>query len=116
MNLLVKIIISALLIGAISEISRRNSTIAALLAALPLISILSMIWIYHDSHDTAQIAQFSWSVFWYVIPSLLLFVILPVLLTRGQMAFYPALLISAAVTVLGFLLLRAILVRFGIHI
>jgi hypothetical protein len=116
LNLLAKVIISAFLIGAISEISRRNSTIAALLASLPLISLLSMIWIYHDTQDLARIAQFSWSVFWYVLPSLLLFVLLPVLLTRWHWSFYPALLASSATTVLSFFILKAILKRLGIEI
>lgn len=116
MNLLAKIIISALLIGAISEISRRNSTIAALLASLPLISLLSMLWIYHDTHDVAQIAQFSWSVFWYVLPSLILFVLLPMLLTRWQVPFYPALVASSIVTIIGFFILKAVLERFGVEI
>ncbi len=64
----------------------------------------------------AQLAQFSWSVFWYVLPSLILFVLLPVLLTRWQVPFYPALLISSVVTILGFFILKAILKRVGIEI
>jgi len=113
MSLLIKVIISALLIGGISEIARRNSSIAALLAALPLISLLSMIWIYHDTHDVGRIAEFSWSIFWYVLPSLILFVLLPVLLTRGHWPFYPALFAASAATVVGFFILKAILKRFG---
>jgi hypothetical protein len=114
MSLLFKIIISALLIGGIAEMGRRNSTLAALLASLPLISLLSMIWIYHDTHDVNRIADFSWSVFWYVLPSLILFVLLPLLLTRFQLPFYAALLISSVATVAGFFLLKLLLKPFGI--
>ncbi len=116
MNLWLKILISALLIGGISEISRRNSNIAALLASLPLISILSMIWMYHDSHDAGRIADFSWSVFWYVLPSLVLFIVLPVLLTRWQVPFYGALLIASAATIVVFFIMKAVLGRVGIEI
>jgi len=116
MNPFLKIIISALLIGGISEIARRNSTIAALLASLPLISLLSMIWLYHDTHDLERISQFSWSVFWYVLPSLILFVVLPVLLTRWHVPFYWALFIASCATVGGFFILKAIVKRFGIEL
>src|ERR1700733_9626565 len=99
MNFWIKVTISALLIGGISEISRRNTSIAALLAALPLISLLAMLWMYHDTRDVSQIADFSWSVFWYVLPSLILFVLLPILMTRAHWPFYPALLAASAATV-----------------
>jgi hypothetical protein len=115
-NLLIKIVISALLIGGISEIARRNSTIAALLASLPLISLLSMIWLYHDTHDLERISQFSWSIFWYVLPSLILFILLPPLLTRWHVPFYCALFIASSATVLGFFVLKAILKRFGVDL
>jgi len=116
MNPLVKIVISALLIGAISEIARCNSNIAALLASLPLISLLAMIWIYHDTHDIERISQFSWSVFWYVLPSLILFIVLPVLLTRWHVPFYFALFIASGVTVLAFFILKTVLKRFGVEL
>ena len=108
--------ISALIIGAIAEIGRRNSNLAALLAALPLVSLLGMIWIYQETHDVARIAAFSWSVFWYVVPSLILFVLLPVLLTKFQMPFYVALPISCVATVAGFFAMSATLKVFGISI
>jgi len=116
MNPLLKIVISALIIGAIAEIGRRNSNIAALLAALPLVSLLGMIWIYQETHDVARIAAFSWSVFWYVVPSLILFVLLPVLLTKFQMSFYVALPISCVATIAGFFAMSATLKVFGISI
>ncbi|MFH1067688.1 MAG: DUF3147 family protein [bacterium] len=116
MNLFIKIVISALLIGAISEISRRNTAIAALLAALPLISILSMIWIYSDFHDVNRIASFSWSVFWYVLPSLIMFVLLPILITKWQMSFYMALTIASVAAVTAFFILKTALKPFGVNL
>jgi hypothetical protein len=116
MSLFLKIVISAVIIGAIAEVGRRNSNIAALLAALPLVSLLGMIWMYQETHDVARIAAFSWSVFWYVVPSLILFVLLPVLLTKFQMPFYVALPISCAATIAGFFALSATLRVLGITI
>jgi hypothetical protein len=114
MNPILKIILSALIIWGISELSRRNTSLAALLASLPLISLLAMIWMYHDTHDVARIASFSWSVIWYVIPSLILFALLPPLLTRWHLPFYVALVIASAATIAGFFLMKAILKVFGI--
>ncbi len=116
MNLFLKILISAALIGIISEVSRRYSTVAALLAALPLISLLSMMWMYHDTHDIEKISAFSMSVFWYVLPSLVLFVLLPVLLRWAQLPFYTALAIASAATVVCFFIMKFILARFGISL
>jgi hypothetical protein len=114
MNPLLKIAISALLIWGISEISRRNTSLAALLASLPLISLLAMIWMYHDTHDVTRVAAFSWSVIWYVVPSLILFALLPPLLTRWNVPFYIALFLASAATIAGFFVMKAILKHFGI--
>ncbi len=114
MNPFLKIILSAVLIWAISEIGRRNSSAAALLASLPLVSLLAMIWMYHDTHDVTRIAAFSWSVIWYVIPSLVLFALLPPLLTRWQVPFYGALFLAGAATVAAFFVLKAFLKMIGI--
>ncbi len=116
MSVLLKILLSAILIGLISEIAKRHAGIAALLAALPLVSLISIIWIYHDTHDVPRIAQFSWGVFWYVLPSLIFFVLLPPLLTRAQMPFYLAMLLAAAATIAALFLMKAVLVRCGIEI
>jgi len=114
MNPFFKIALSALLIWGIAEISRRNTSAAALLASLPLISVLAMIWMYHDTHDVARIAAFSWSVIWYVLPSLILFALLPPLLTRWNVPFYAALFLAGAATVAGFFIMKIILKQFGI--
>lgn len=98
MNPVVKIALSALLIFAISEIARRNQFAGSVLASIPLISVLAMIWLYRDTRDVAKVAQFSWDVFWLVIPSLVLFVVLPVLLVKARMGFYAALAISMGAT------------------
>jgi uncharacterized membrane protein (GlpM family) len=116
MNLLVKAVISGVLVALILEISRRNVTIAALLGALPIVSVLAILWMYHDTHDVNQIAGYSMGVFWYVLPSLIFFVLLPVLLRSAHLPFYLAVLISVAATVVAFFVMKAILARFGIEL
>jgi hypothetical protein len=110
MYFLLKIVLSALLIAAVSQIAKRSTLFGALVASLPLTSLLAMIWLYQETNDAARIATFSSELFWLVLPSLLLFVVLPVLIRRG-ISFYPALAISAACTVVGYALVSLALHR-----
>ena len=82
--------ISAALIVGVSEIAKRSSFFGGLLASLPLVSLLAMIWLYRDTGDTQKVAALSTSIFWLVLPSLILFIVLPLLLKKG-VVFYPAL-------------------------
>ncbi|MGD9970006.1 MAG: DUF3147 family protein [Sulfuricurvum sp.] len=98
---LLKIAITALLIVLISEISKRSTLAGGILASIPLMSVLAMTWLYIDTGDTHKVMELSTSVFWLVIPSLALFVSLPVLLKKG-LGFYPAMGISLLLTVLAY--------------
>jgi hypothetical protein len=98
----VKIVVTALLVVAISEVSKRSSFVGALLASIPIVSVLAMIWLYADTRDVAQVAALSRSVFWLVLPSLALFLLLPVLLARGY-HFYFSLAASIGATILVYL-------------
>jgi len=109
---LTKLVISAAIIVAVSEIAKRSTTLGGLLASLPLVSILSMIWIYAETKNTERIAAFSWSVLWLVIPSLLLFIALPLLLK--VMHFVPALAISMLIMMAGYAGFVAMLKHFGV--
>jgi hypothetical protein len=80
---LLKTFISALIIAGVSELSRRYNMLAALLASLPLTSILAFIWIYCEQKDPQKIIELSYSIFWLVIPSLVFFIVLPLLLKNG---------------------------------
>jgi hypothetical protein len=113
---ILKILVSAFLIFVISELAKRSSFFGALVASLPLVSILAMIWLWRDTHDTSRLAQFSTSVFWLVLPSLVLFAALPPLLIRWRFSFPVALAIGCAATVIAYFLAAAALKRFGIHV
>jgi hypothetical protein len=97
MPYLIKIALSALMIVAITEATKRLGVWGALLAALPVLSLISMFWIYWESRDTEKIAAFSLQVFWFVIPSLGLFATLPWLL--GRFSFFTSLGLASLVTI-----------------
>ena len=81
--LVVKTAITAIIIVVVSEVARRSAGLGALLASLPLVVLLSMIWLWRDTGDTARMASYSQATFWYVLPSLPMFLLIPVLLKRG---------------------------------
>ena len=93
---IIKVFISAILIVFISEISKRSSVMGALLASLPIVSLLSILWLYWDTGNTQKISELSISIFWLVIPSLSLFLALPLFL-KYKWNFYAALGGSIAV-------------------
>ena len=96
--LVIKAVISAIIIVIVSETARRNPGTGALIASLPLISVLGMIWLWRDTQDAARMAEHSAATFWYVLPSLPMFLVIPVLLKRG-IGFWPALAAGCVLTV-----------------
>ena len=101
LQLVVRLLLSGGLIVGASEIAKKNDVFGAFLASLPLISVFAMVWLYNDTGDPEQIATFSKDIFWLVIPSLVLFLTLPLFLQKG-MEFWPALGISILLTVLAY--------------
>ena len=106
---------SALLIVLISEISKRSSFIGGLLASIPLISILAFIWLYIDTKEPEKVIALAYSIFWLVLPSLILFIILPILLKFG-IDFYISMLISIGVTIISYWLMLILLGYIGIKL
>jgi hypothetical protein len=111
--LILKYLVSAALVVAISEAAKRYSLLGALLASLPIVSLLAMAWLYFETRDARALADFSAGVFWYVLPSLLLFALLPLLIRQG-LALHWALAISVAATVGAFFLMSRLLARAGV--
>jgi hypothetical protein len=105
---IVKIAVTTALIVLISEISKRSTLAGAILASVPLISVLAMMWLYSETRDTAQVAALARSILWLVLPSLLLFILLPVLLERG-LNFYASLAASVGATILAYYITIAVL-------
>lgn len=112
---LVKAALSGLIIAAVSEIARRNSAVAALVASLPLVSVLGMIWIWGETRDMGRIATHAQATFWYVLPSLPMFLLIPALIRAG-MGFWVSLAAGCAMTVLLYLAVVWIGPRFGLNL
>lgn len=101
--LLLKTAITAVVVVGVSEIAKRSSTFAAMLAALPLTSILAMTWLYIDTGDSKKIVDLSYGIFWLVLPTLLFFVLLPFLL-KNHIGFWLSLAFSSVTMVVFYLL------------
>jgi len=110
---IIKLVISAVLIVLISEIAKRNSLMGAMLASIPLVSILAMIWMYIDTNDTKSAVEFSNSIVWLIIPSMTLFILFPVLIKNG-LSFYLSLFIAVAMTIVAYYSVIFILDKLGI--
>ena len=109
----IKVILSALLIVAVSEIAKRSTGFAALLAALPLTSLLAFIWMHLEDAPPERIADLSGQIFWLVLPSLALFLLLPLLLKNGW-DFWLSLGVSVAATAGCYVALLPLLRRMGV--
>lgn len=99
--LLVKVLITAILVAAISELGKRSTTAGALLAALPLTSLLALMWLYRDTGDALQAAELARGIFWLVLPSLAFFVVFPLGVKVGW-AFWPAMAAGVAATLAAY--------------
>lgn len=109
----VKVIVSALVIVAISEIAKRSTALAALVASLPLTSLLAFIWLQIEGAQPEKIAELSSQIFWLIIPSLVFFLLLPLLLKNG-VSFWLSLGASIASTAGSYLALLPLLRRMGV--
>lgn len=96
--LILKAALSGVIIAIVSEVARRAPGLGALIASLPLISVLGMIWLWRDTADPIRMAEHASATFWYVLPSLPMFLLIPALLKRG-MGFWPALGAGCALTI-----------------
>jgi len=115
MRIIIKIIVTALVITGISEASKRFTTFCAVLASLPLTSILAIIWLYIDTKDTQKISDLSYSIFWVVLPSLSFFIALPLLLITG-MNFWLSLTLSRVITAVFYFVYIFIIKKLGVQI
>jgi succinate-acetate transporter protein len=110
---LLKLLISAVVLVAISELAKRSTAAGALLASLPLVSLIAFIWLYVDTGDTQKVAALSYGIFWLVLPSLILFIALPQLLRAGW-GFWASLAGAVLATVAGYFLMLWLLKKFGV--
>ncbi|MCJ8169451.1 DUF3147 family protein [Atopomonas sediminilitoris] len=110
--LLSKYAITALVVVLVSELAKRSDKLGGLVAALPLVTLLTLIWLYVEQQPLSKIENHAWYTFWYVLPTLPMFLLFPFLLPR--LGFWLALLACCVVTVLCFALLAWLLKPWGI--
>lgn len=110
-----KVALTAAVVVAVSEIAKRSTLWAALLASLPLTSLLAFIWLWIETGDGEKVAALSQGIFWLVIPSLALFILLPVLLRAGW-GFWASLGVSAVATAAAYAAMAWGLARLGIKV
>ena len=80
---IIKAVLSGLLVAAISTIARRYPGWGGLVASLPLVSLLSMLWLYGETRDAEQVARLSIGAFWFFLPSIPMFLVIPIMLRSG---------------------------------
>jgi len=110
-----KALLSGVIIMAVSEIAKRNPSLGALVVSLPLISILAIIWLWNDTGDGERIAAHAEATFWYVLPTLPMFLVLPALLRSGT-GFWPSLGLSCLLTFVLYLATVWIAAKFGVNL
>jgi hypothetical protein len=113
--LLIKAALSGVIIAIASEVARRWPGWGALIVSLPLVSVLAMIWLWRDTHDPARLASHSEATFWFVLPSLPMFLLIPLMLRQGA-PFWLALAAGCALTMALYLAMIAVGPKFGLRL
>ena len=112
---IIKIALTAIVIVVVSEISKRLPLLGSLIASLPLISVLGMIWIYQETKDNQKLISHAEDTFWYVLPSLPMFLVMPWMMKKG-ISFYLSLGAGILLTVILYVIMTKLLSRFGLSI
>lgn len=113
--LILKAAISGVLVAAVAEVARRWPGLGGMVASLPLVSVLGMIWLWRDTHDAGRIEALSSGTFWFVLPSLPMFLLIPAMMKRG-LGFWPALAAGCVLTMGLYLAVVGIGPRFGLKL
>jgi hypothetical protein len=112
---IIKAALSGVIIALISTVAKRYPGVGALIASLPLISVLGMIWLWHDRPDPANMAAHAQATFWFVLPSLPMFLAIPALLRAG-IGFWASLLFGCLLTIALYSLLVWLGPRLGVRL
>ena len=112
--LITKFAVTAAVIVLVSEVAKRSDKAGALIAALPLVTLLALVWLHVEGQPQEKVAKHAWYTFWYVLPTLPMFLAFPLLLPR--IGFWPSLLASAVITLVSFGAFALGLRRFGIDL
>lgn len=109
-----KYALTAALVVLVSEIAKRSDKLGGFVAALPLVTLLTLVWLYVERQSPEKIANHAWYTFWYVLPTLPMFALFPLMHRHG--GFWGALAGSVVLTVVCFALLAWVMRRFGVEL
>ncbi|MGR5070222.1 MULTISPECIES: DUF3147 family protein [Vibrio] len=112
--IVVKYLTTAAIVVAISEVAKRSDKVGALVAALPTVTILALIWMYIEGQETEQLSNHALFTFWYVLPTLPMFLLFPYLLSKYS--FWLTMLISCVVSIACFAITHYAAKQFGINL
>jgi len=112
--IIAKYLSTAAVVVLVSELAKRSDKLGAFVAALPLVTILALIWLHLENQPETKVANHAWYTFWYVAPTLPMFLAFPALLPR--LGFWPTLLASSLISVVCFGLFALLVRRFGIEL
>ncbi len=112
--IITKYLITAGMVVLISEVAKRSDKLGGLIAALPMVTVLTLIWLYVEQQPASKIANHAWYTFWYVVPTLPMFLVFPALLSR--IGFWPTLLACVVITLVCFVGFALFVKRFGIEL
>lgn len=112
--LITKYLITAAVVVLVSEAARRSDRLGGFIGALPIVTMLTLIWLHLEQQPESKVANHAWYTLWYVIPTLPMFAAFPFLLQR--LGFWPSMLASVLITAACFGLFALAMKRFGIQL
>ncbi len=115
LQLIIRALLSGALVVGIGELAKRNNTTASIVHSLPLVSLLALIWLYTGTGDTALIARHMTGTFYFILPTLPMFLLVPWLFRLGW-GFWPALAIGVVITIGLYFLTARLLKTAGIQL
>jgi F0F1-type ATP synthase assembly protein I len=112
--LIIKYLLTSAVVVGVSEFAKRSDRLGGFIAALPMVTVLALIWLHVENQPQEKIANHAWYTFWYVVPTLPMFLAFPVLLPR--IGFWPTLIACVVLTVVCFGLFALLMKRFGVNL
>jgi len=112
--IIIKFLATAAIIVLISEVAKFSDKLGALIASLPLITFITLFWLFYENQGNEKIANHAYYTFWYVLPTLPMFLFFPWIIKH--LSFWPSILLSILLTIIIFLIYAIFLKRFNIHL
>ena len=113
--LILKAFLTAIVVVAVSEIAKRSSLFGAVVASLPLTSLLAIIWLYLDTKNVETVSRLTVGILWLIAPSVIFFIALPIFLRLGW-NFWISIGVTMVLTSASYLGFTTFITRFGVKL